>query len=71
LLFNVLGIWLARFKGGGGFGLQLRSVRLHLLGLIAAAIVPVWLFAAYLLVQFALHERDRFEQEAVQTARQV
>lgn len=51
--------------------MQLRSVRLHLLGLIAAAIVPVWLFAAYLLVQFALHERDRFEQEAVQTARQV
>ncbi|BCH05523.1 hypothetical protein MesoLj131c_72650 (plasmid) [Mesorhizobium sp. 131-3-5] len=51
--------------------MQPRSVRLHLLGLIAAAIVPVWLFAAYLLVQFALRERDRIENEAVQTARQV
>ncbi|MER9999988.1 PAS domain-containing protein [Mesorhizobium sp. M0051] len=44
---------------------------MHLLGSIAAAIVPVWLFAAYLLVQYALHERYRFEQDAVQTARQV
>ncbi|MER8753025.1 hypothetical protein NKH57_27920 [Mesorhizobium sp. M1050] len=44
---------------------------MHLLGSIAAAIVPVWLFAAYLLVQYALHEGYRFEQDAVQTARQV
>ncbi|WP_051442653.1 HWE histidine kinase domain-containing protein [Mesorhizobium sp. WSM3626] len=48
-----------------------RSVRSHLLGLIAAAVVPVWLFAGYLLGQYALHERYRFEQDAVQTARQV
>ncbi|RVA16797.1 histidine kinase, partial [Mesorhizobium sp. M7D.F.Ca.US.004.03.1.1] len=48
-----------------------RSARSHLLGLIAAAVVPVWLFAAYLLVQYALHERSRFEQDALQTARQV
>jgi two-component sensor histidine kinase len=54
-----------------GTGLQSRSVRSHLLGLIAAAIIPVWLFAGYLLVQYALHERSRFEQDAVQTARQV
>jgi len=48
-----------------------RSARLHLLGLIAAAVIPVWLFAAYLLFQFAMHERSRFEQDALQTARQV
>ncbi|MBZ9673730.1 PAS domain-containing protein [Mesorhizobium sp. ES1-3] len=48
-----------------------RSVRSHLLGLIAAAVIPVWLFAGYLLGQYALHERHRFEQDAVQTARQV
>ncbi|UCI18399.1 PAS domain-containing protein [Mesorhizobium sp. B2-1-8] len=48
-----------------------RSVRSHLLGLIAAAVIPVWLFAGYLLGQYALHERYRFEQDAVQTARQV
>lgn len=51
--------------------LPLRSVRSHLLGLIAAAVVPVWLFAAYLLVQYAQQERYRFEQDALQTARQV
>ncbi len=33
--------------------------------------IPFWLFAAYLLVQYAVHERSRFEQEARQTARQV
>jgi two-component sensor histidine kinase len=48
-----------------------RSARSHLLGLIAAAVIPVWLFAAYLLVQYAVHERSRFEQDARQTARQV
>ncbi|MBZ9905447.1 PAS domain-containing protein [Mesorhizobium sp. BR115XR7A] len=48
-----------------------RSVRSHLLALTAAAVVPVWLFAGYLLGQYALHERYRFEQDAVQTARQV
>lgn len=33
--------------------------------------LPVWLFAAYLLVTYALHERSRIEQEALWTARQV
>ena len=47
------------------------SARLHLLGLIAAALVPVWLFAAYLLAQYAFNERERFEREALQVARQV
>jgi PAS domain S-box-containing protein len=51
--------------------LQRGSVRSHLLGLIAAAVIPVWLFAAYLLVQYALHERHRFEEDAQQTAHQV
>ncbi|TGS71521.1 histidine kinase [Mesorhizobium sp. M3A.F.Ca.ET.174.01.1.1] len=48
-----------------------RSARVHLLGLIAAAVLPVWLFAAYLLGTYALHERSRIEQEALWTARQV
>jgi two-component sensor histidine kinase/PAS domain-containing protein len=48
-----------------------RSARSHLLGLIAAAVVPVWLFAAYILAQYALNERGRFEREALQVARQV
>lgn len=47
------------------------GVRLHLLGLIAAALVPVWLFAAYLLAQYAFNERGRFEREALQVAQQV
>ncbi len=44
---------------------------MHLLGLIAAAVLPVWLFAAYLLTQFAVNEQDRFEREALRVARQV
>jgi two-component sensor histidine kinase len=60
------------FSGAAGeIDLPRRSARSHLLGLIAAAVIPVWLFAAYLLVQYALHERSRFEQDALQTARQV
>ena len=47
------------------------SARLYLLGLITAAVVPVWLFAAYLLGQYALHERSRFESDALQVARQT
>jgi len=58
-------------EGTRGHRLPRRSARLHLLGLIAAAVIPVWLFAAYLLFQFAMHERLRFEQDALQTARQV
>ncbi|MER8574416.1 hypothetical protein NKH19_23110 [Mesorhizobium sp. M1338] len=48
-----------------------RSAGAHLLGLIAAAVLPVWLFAAYLLVQYAVQQQARFEQDALQTARQV
>ncbi|BCM20946.1 sensor histidine kinase [Mesorhizobium sp. J8] len=33
--------------------------------------LPVWLFAAYLLVTYALHESSRIEQEALRIARQV
>lgn len=47
------------------------SARLHLLGLIAVVVVPLWLFAAYLLAQYAFKERDRFERDALQVARQV
>ncbi len=46
-------------------------VRIHLLILTAAAVVPVWLFAAYLLAQYAMNERVRFERDAIQVARQV
>lgn len=47
------------------------SARLYLLGLITAVVVPVWLFAAYLLAQYAFNERARFESEALQVARQM
>ncbi|WP_246094184.1 MULTISPECIES: cache domain-containing protein [Mesorhizobium] len=33
--------------------------------------MPVWLFAAYLLAQYAFNERARFESEALQVARQM
>lgn len=48
-----------------------RSARAHLLGLIAAVVLPVWLFAAYLFVDYARHEQSRLEQEARWTARQM
>ena len=47
------------------------SARFHLLGLITAAVIPVWLFAAFLLAQYAVNERERFEREALQVARQT
>lgn len=47
------------------------SARLYLLGLITAVVVPVWLFAAYLLAQYAFNERSRFDSEALQVARQM
>lgn len=47
------------------------SARRRLLGLIAAVLVPVWLFAAFLLFQYSVTERHRFEREAQQVARQV
>jgi two-component sensor histidine kinase/PAS domain-containing protein len=54
-----------------GLKLPRLSARLYLLGLITAAVVPVWLFAAYLLAQYAFNERARFESEALQVARQM
>lgn len=54
-----------------GFKLPRLSARLYLLALITAAVVPVWLFAAYLLAQYAFNEQARFESEAVQVARQM
>lgn len=48
-----------------------RSARARLLGLIAAAVLPGWLFAAYLLLQYTVQQQSRFEQDALRTARQV
>jgi two-component sensor histidine kinase len=45
--------------------------RFHVVGLIAAVVTPVWLFAAYLLAQYAFGERARFESDARETAKQV
>lgn len=61
----------ALIRAAWGVELRRLSARLHLLGLIAAAVVPVWLFAAYLLAQYAFQERSRFERVAVQVARQT
>ncbi|MGC4026586.1 MAG: HWE histidine kinase domain-containing protein [Mesorhizobium sp.] len=47
------------------------SARTHLFGLITVALVPVWLFAGYLLFVYALNSRSRFEAEAQQIARQI
>ena len=45
----------AGLRGGKVF--KRRSARTYLMGLIAAAVVPVWLFAAYVLVSFACRSR--------------
>ena len=50
---------------------QRRSARTYLLGLIAAAVVPVWLFAAYVLVSFALAQQETYRDRAVEIARQA
>ena len=54
-----------------GTSLPRLSARLYLLFLIAAALLPVWLFAAYGLTRYALNERERFHGDALQVARQV
>lgn len=46
------------------------SARTYLLGLIAVAIVPVWLFVAYLLVSFARSQQQAYHDQAVQLAQQ-
>ena len=48
-----------------------RSARTYLMGLIAAAVVPVWLFAAYVLVSFALSQQEGFRDRAIEMARQA
>jgi len=40
------------------------------MGLVAAAIIPVWLFAAYVLISFALAQRDSYRDQAEGLARQ-
>lgn len=47
------------------------SARTHLFGLITVALVPVWLFAGYLLFVYAMDSRGRFKAEAQQVARQI
>jgi two-component sensor histidine kinase len=47
------------------------STPVYLLGLIAGVVVPLLLFAGYLLNRHAATERFRFEEEAERTARQV
>jgi PAS domain S-box-containing protein len=59
-------VWLL----GEGARLRRYSARAYLLGLIAVAIVPVWIFAAYLLVSFALSEQRAYHEEAVRIATQ-
>jgi two-component sensor histidine kinase/PAS domain-containing protein len=46
------------------------SARSYLLGLIAAAVIPVWGFAAYLLISFAIEEQQDYREQAVQLAEQ-
>ena len=48
-----------------------RSARTYLMGLIAAAVVPVWLFAAYVLVSFAMAQQEAYRDRAVELARQA
>ena len=47
------------------------STQIYLLGLVAAAVIPVLAFATFLLTRYAVTERARFESDAVQIARQV
>jgi two-component sensor histidine kinase/PAS domain-containing protein len=45
--------------------------QLYLLGLVAAVVVPLLAFAAFLLTRYAATERARFERDAAQIARQI
>lgn len=46
------------------------SARTYLFGLVAAAIVPVWIFAAYVLISFALSQQQAYRDRAVEFAQQ-
>lgn len=45
--------------------------RTYLLGLIAAAVIPVWLFAAYLLISYAVTQQQAYRKQAVSLAHQA
>jgi two-component sensor histidine kinase len=47
------------------------STQTYLFGLVAAVVIPVLAFAAFLLIRYAVTERGRFESDAAQIARQV
>ncbi|HEX8167631.1 MAG TPA: HWE histidine kinase domain-containing protein [Beijerinckiaceae bacterium] len=47
------------------------STQLYLLALVAAVVVPLLAFGAFLLTRYAATERARFERDASQIARQV
>jgi PAS domain S-box-containing protein len=47
------------------------SARVYLLALIAAAVVPVWLFAAYVLFSFAFAQQQAYRSQAELLARQI
>lgn len=61
-------------KAGNGrndLGRYRLSARTYLLGLISAAIIPVWLFAAYVLISFALAQQQNYRDQSVDLARQA
>ena len=60
----------AQARQEGDLGRHRYSARAYLLGLIAAAIVPVWLFAAYVLVSFALSQQQTYRDQSIDLARQ-
>jgi two-component sensor histidine kinase len=47
------------------------STQLYLLGLVAAVVVPLLAFAAFLFIRYAANERARFEVDAIHNAGQV
>src|SRR5262245_62623868 len=47
------------------------STQTYLFGLVAAAVIPLLAFAAFLLTRYAATERARFESDAAQIARHV
>ena len=46
------------------------TARTYVLGLIGVAVIPVWLFAAYVLLSFAQSEQRAYRERAVQIAEQ-
>ena len=47
------------------------TTRVYLFGLVAAVVVPLLAFTAFLLIRYAQMERARYEHDAAQIARQV